>query len=177
MASFTTRGLSLFSRTTVLSVRQSIPLRHAPNVKKKSKQSKDLAKKKKKPVIIIRKPSEIVPPVDPEAITNPALLQPSRQRKLPKLDEKEEESRILLQKEWSRYKMQQHREDLHRIQEMTRSREEALKELKKSSMFLYLEAIKIDQTLFPVEFTGPTETPPIVGYSAPDLDPDEKKKT
>lgn len=175
MASFTRVGMSLFSRTTALSVRQSIPLRHAPNVKKKSKQGKDL-KNKKKSLIVIRKPSEIVPPTDPEAIRNPALLEPARQRTGTKLDEKEEERRILLQKEWSRYKMQQHREDLHRIQEMTRSREEALKELKKSSMYLYLEAIKIDQTLFPVQFTGPTETPPIAGYSAPDLDPDEKRK-
>lgn len=177
MASYTRIGMSLFPRTTALSVRQCIPLRHAPNVKKKSKHSKDIGKKKKPPPIIIRKPSEIVPPIDPEAITNTSLLEPARRRIVKKLDNHEEERRILLQKEWSRYKMKQHKEDLHRIQEMTRSREDALKELKKSSMYLYLEAIKIDQTLFPVQFNGPTETPPIAGYSAPDLDPDEKRKS
>lgn len=167
-------GLSLFNRSTALSARQAIPLRHAPNVKKKSKQGKDV--KKKKPKIVIRKPSEIVPPIDPEAIPNLELREPARRRSTAKISEEEMEKRVLLLKDWSRFKMQQHKEDLQRIQEMTRCREEALKELKKSSMFLYLEAIKIDKTLFPLEFTGPTETPPIAGYSAPDLDPDEKKK-
>jgi large subunit ribosomal protein L40 len=174
MASFMSRaGLSLFNRSTALSVKQAIPLRHAPNVKKKSKQLKDVKKKKQK--IVIRKPTEIVPPTDPEAIPNQTLLEPARRRIVNKLSKEEEEKRVLLLKEWSRFKIQQHKEDLHRIQEMTRCREEALKELKKCSMYLYLEAIKIDKTLFPVEFTGPTETPPIAGYSAPDLDPDEKR--
>ncbi|XP_032240406.2 39S ribosomal protein L40, mitochondrial-like [Nematostella vectensis] len=163
---------SLFVRATALSVRLSMPGRHDPNVKKKSKQFKDL--KKKKVPKIIRKPSEIVPPIDPDSLLNPAYLESNRQRAKVKLSEEEEEERILLLKEWSRYKMQQHKEDLQRLQEQARCREEALKELKKTSEFLYKEAIKADKTLFPLQLRGPTHTPPLTGYIAPDLDPDVK---
>ena len=71
--------------------------------------------------------------------------------------------------------MQQHKEDLQRVQELDRCREEALKELKTSSLHLYEEAIQVDGDLFPVQFKGPTETPPIADYMAPDMD--DKAKT
>ena len=38
--------------------------------------------------------------------------------------------------------MKQHKEDLQRVQELERCGEEALKELKKSSLYLYHDAIK-----------------------------------
>ena len=38
--------------------------------------------------------------------------------------------------------MKQHKEDLQRVQELERCGEEALKELKKSSLYLYYDAIK-----------------------------------
>mgnify|MGYP001800519442 CR=1 FL=1 len=66
--------------------------------------------------------------------------------------------------------MQQHKEELQRLQEMIRCREVALKELKKTSLYLYQEAIKVDKSLFPFEFMGPTETPSIPDYSAPDME-------
>ena len=70
--------------------------------------------------------------VDPEPLLNPALLDASRLRTPIKLSPEEQERRTLLLKEWSRYKMKQHKEDLQRVQELERCGEEALKELKKS---------------------------------------------
>lgn len=86
------------------------------------------------------------------------------------LSPEEKERRTLLLKEWSRHKMQEHKEDLQRFQELERCREEALKELKKSSPLLYEAAIKVDANFFPIEFKGPTETPPIPDYLAPDME-------
>jgi len=50
--------------------------------------------------------------VDPEPLLNPALLDASRLRTPIKLSREEQERRTLLLKEWSRYKMKQHKEDL-----------------------------------------------------------------
>ena len=64
-------------------------------------------------------------PVDPEPLLNPALLDASRLRMPIKLSPEEQERRTLLLKEWSRYKMKQHKEDLQRVQELERCGEEA----------------------------------------------------
>ena len=72
--------------------------------------------------------------------------------------------------------MKQHKEELQRIQELQRCREEALKELKKTSLFLYHEAIKVNHDFFPIQFKGPTETPPIPGYMAPDMEENKGDK-
>ena len=96
----------------------------------------------KKKQLVIRKPTEVVRPVDPEPLLNPALLDASGLRTPIKLSPEEQERRTLLLKEWSRYKMKQHKEDLQRVQELERCGEEALKELKKSSLHLYHESIK-----------------------------------
>jgi len=71
--------------------------------------------------------------------------------------------------------MKQHKEELQRVQELERCREEALKELKKTSVFLYHEAIKVDRDFFPLEFKGPTETPPKADYLAPDMEENKVK--
>ena len=162
------RNLSFFARSSVLSIRQALPGRHNPSLKKKTKPGKD--QKKKRVAKLVRKPTEIVPPTDPESLLNLALLEPHRRREQHELSESEKEKRILLLKEWSRFKMQQHKEELQCLQELTRCREEALKELKKTSISLYQEAIKTDKNLFPLHFKGPPETPPIPGYVAPDMD-------
>ena len=166
------RMLSFFVRSNGLAIRQSLPARHNPGLKRKKGPIVD--RKKKTPVFNIRK-TEIVPPIDPESLLNTALLESSRQRNTVELTSEEKERRTLLLKEWSRHKMQQHKEDLQRVQELERCREEALKELKKSSLHLYEEAIQVDGDLFPVQFKGPTETPPIADYMAPDMD--DKVKT
>ena len=87
------------------------------------------------PSFNVRK-TEIVPPIDPESLLNATLLEASRKRNPVELSPEEKERRTLLLKEWSRHKMQQHKEDLQRVQELERCREEALKELKKSSLHL-----------------------------------------
>ena len=161
------RTLSFFVRSSGLAIRQSLPARHNPSLKKKKGQIVDNKKRKQ---LVIRKPTEVVPPIDPESLLNPALLEAPRLREPVKISPEEQERRTLLLKEWSRYKMQQHKEDLQRVQEQERCREEALKELKKSSLYLYHEAIKVDHDFFPVQFKGPTETPPIPDYMAPDME-------
>ena len=165
--------LSVFVRSSGLAIRQSLPARHNPSLKRKKGPAVD-NKKKRQPVI--RKPTEVIPPVDPEALLNPALLEAPRLRKPVKLSYEEQERRTLLLKEWSRYKMKQHKEDLQRIQELERCRQEALKELKKSSLYLYNEAIKVDPDFFPIQFKGPTETPPITDYVAPDMEENKADK-
>lgn len=162
------RCLSFLARSSLLTVRQSLIMRHDPNLKKKKKQDKD-TKKRKLPKLV-RKIADIVPPTDPESIPNPVLLESTRRRTTAKIPSAEQEQRTLLLKEWSRFKMKQHKEELQRLQEMMRCREVALKELKKTSLYLYHEAIKVDKNLFPYQFTGPTETPSIPEYSAPDME-------
>lgn len=167
------RMFSFFVRSSGLVIRQSLPGRHNPSLKKK-KGPTVVNKKKSQPVF--RKPTEVVPPVDSESLLNPALLEATRIRKPVKLSYEEQERRTLLLKEWSRYKMKQHKEELQRIQELQRCREEALKELKKTSLFLYHEAIKVNHDFFPIQFKGPTETPPIPGYMAPDMEENKGEK-
>ena len=161
------RLFSFFVRSSGLAVRQSLPARHNPSLKRKKG---PLVDKKKKKQLIIRKPTEVVPPIDPESLLNPAHLKAPRLRKPIEISPEEQERRTLLLKEWSRFKMKQHKEELQRVQELERCREEALKELKKTSLFLYHEAIKVDHDFFPVEFKGPTETPPKADYMAPDME-------
>lgn len=161
------RMLSFFVRSSGLSIRQTLPARHNPSLKRKKG---PLVKKKRQSLTNIRKTAEIVPPIDPESLLNTTLLEASRQRNLVQLSPEEKERRTLLLKEWSRHKMQQHKEDLQRVQELERCREEALKELKKSSPVLYEAAVKVDGDFFPLQFKGPTETPPIPDYLAPDME-------
>ena len=88
---------------------------------------------------------------------------------MPKVDEHEQERRTLLLKEWSKYRNQQQRDELRKLQDVISSRELALRELKKVSLWHFEEAVKTDDSLFPLHLQGPTETPPIVGYIAPDI--------
>lgn len=96
-------------------------------------------------------------------------MQDNRVRNVPPIDEQENERRVLLLKEWSKYRNQQQREELRKLQDVINSRELALRELKKVSPWHYKEAVKIDDSLFPLYLKGPTETPPIPGYIAPDI--------
>ena len=97
------------------------------------------------------------------------MLHSDRVRNIPKVDEQEQERRVLLLKEWSKYRNQQQRDELRKLQVVISSRELALRELKKVSPWHYEEAMKTDESLFPLHLQGPTETPPILGYIAPDI--------
>ena len=63
------------------------------------------------------------------------------------------------------------------INSSLQSQERALVELKELSPELYDKAIKPDAFLLPLSRTGPTITPPILGYQSPDGDYQDVTKT
>jgi len=101
-------------------------------------------------------------PLDPE------MLNPARKRPRPVLTLEEKDRRYLMMKEWSRYQMKKELERNQTLQHMLRSRQKALRELKKVSFTLYSRALELNPVLFPLECKGPTETPPISTYIPPD---------
>ncbi len=101
---------------------------------------------------------------------DPEMLNPARKRVPIEKSVEEKESEYLLIKEWSRYRMETHKQDLRVLADMVDSREKALKELKKISPVLYDRALELKEDLFPYECVGPTATPPIADYSPPDPD-------
>lgn len=64
-------------------------------------------------------------------------------RQLPPLSKEEAGSRILLQKEWTKYKTQQHLADVQIIDSILYSQQRALDELRTESEELYQEAIQV----------------------------------
>lgn len=66
-----------------------------------------------------------------------------RLRKLPPLSEEEAESRVLLRKEWTKYKSKQYMADVQTIDSILYSQQKALDELKAESEELYQEAIQV----------------------------------
>jgi large subunit ribosomal protein L40 len=99
---------------------------------------------------------------------DPEMLNPVRKRPLPTLSKEEKDRRFLLAKEWSRWRMQQHTDQLKLLQGMMRSRDKALRELKNISPTLYLRAFELNSGLFPLHCQGPTATPPKQSYMPPD---------
>ncbi|EZA57866.1 hypothetical protein DMN91_002756 [Ooceraea biroi] len=91
-----------------------------------------------------------------------------RLRKPPSLSEEEMESRIILQKEWTRYKYRQYLEDAQAIDSILYSQQKALDELRAESEELYQEAIQMDLALLPHTTKGPVKTPVIKNYDSPD---------
>lgn len=96
------------------------------------------------------------------------MLNPSRKRPRPNISEEEQEKRHLLIKEWTRYTMEQQKREHGRLRGMVESRERALKELKRLSLPLYLQATQLRTGVLPFERTGPPHTPPIAGYEPPE---------
>lgn len=103
-------------------------------------------------------------------LLDPALMESSRKRQVSKLSPEVTEERILLSKDWARYCMKDHREELNKLQVRARSRQDALNELKRISVNLYDEAIKVNRTIYPLVLNGPVETPSFTDYVPPDLD-------
>ncbi|XP_011637847.1 39S ribosomal protein L40, mitochondrial [Pogonomyrmex barbatus] len=91
-----------------------------------------------------------------------------RLRKLPSISEEEAESRILLQKDWNKYKTQQHLAIIQTIDSILHSQQRALDELRAESEELYQQAIQIDFDFIPYTTKGPLKTPPIENYDCPD---------
>ena len=101
---------------------------------------------------------------------DPEMLNPARKRQKVAVSEEERERRFLLVKEWSRYKMEQHKQELQHLQDLMKSREKALRELKKVSLPLYSQALELNPALFPYECQPLTCTPPLPSYTPPDPD-------
>jgi len=147
----------------------SSAMNHNPGLKKKTKVALDpkkLQRQKERQDAKLRK-QVVQPPMDPDSIPDPIWFNAERQRQSIELSEEEKEGRILLQKEWSKYQMIKHREDLCKIRDKMKCRADALRELKKESMFLYEEALIVDKA--PITLKGPMETPPLVDYQPPDF--------
>lgn len=146
-------------------------LRHNPGLKKKGKallDQKKLQKQKEKQESRQRK-QVITPPVDPDSIPDPSWFNSVRQRSCRPLTIDEVERNELLQKEWTRYLMRKHIDDLRVLRDKVKSRNDALRELKKESDLLYQEALKVDKSIFPLILSGPMDTPPLDGYEPPDF--------
>ena len=175
MALMRTHGL----RTMNLSLRAistSSCLLHNPGLKKKSKpllDQKKLKKQQEKQEYRQRK-QMIQPPVDPDSIPDPSWFNADWQRVIDVVSKEQIESNSLLRKEWSRYQMKNHINDLRMIRDKVKCRSDALRELKKESEFLYQEAEKVDKTFLPSTFIGPMETAPLEVYEPPDF-VDERK--
>ncbi|XP_063991678.1 large ribosomal subunit protein mL40 [Diachasmimorpha longicaudata] len=91
-----------------------------------------------------------------------------RTRPKPKLSDEVIEDRILLLKEWTRYKQHEHLTDIQMIDTAVLSQQKALDELRSESEELYQAAIQLDLSFLPHNVQGPVSTPPIRGYNTPD---------
>ncbi|XP_015587641.1 39S ribosomal protein L40, mitochondrial [Cephus cinctus] len=80
------------------------------------------------------------------------------------------DERVLLQKEWAKYKLNQNLANIQKLDYIMYSQQRALDELKAVSEDLYNEAIQLDIRMLPHTTTGPVRTPPIENYDSPDGD-------
>ena len=130
--------------------------------------AKKMQKQKEKQEMRMRK-QLLQPPADPDSIPDISWFAPDRKRPKPAHSDEIIETRALLCKEWCRYQMKKHIDDLQVIRDKIELRNKALRELQKESQFLYEEAMKVDKTMFPLTLLGPMETPPMEGYQPPDF--------
>lgn len=91
-----------------------------------------------------------------------------RTRPPPKLAVDILEQRALLEKTWSRYKMQDKLRDFQQIDKVVMAQQKALQELRFESEQLYEAAVQLDVNLLPFQAQGPVATPPIDRYESPD---------
>lgn len=167
-------GRSLATRLLAPPVAASfIPTRGKKQAKKQPK-TKKMGKKEMMKDFLIRRELE---KMTQEAVLKAAkkgealdteMLNPARKRPPPSLSEEEKERRCLLVKEWSRFCMEKHKQDLKYLHNLVQSREKALRELKKVSLPLYSKALELNPKLFPFDQQGPTATPPLPGYIPPE---------
>ncbi|XP_007229194.3 39S ribosomal protein L40, mitochondrial [Astyanax mexicanus] len=155
--------------TSVLSLKTTVPLRAEPRKKKKVDPRRDLIVKerlKKKLKKLEKVPPELIPIED--FIIPAKCFDQTRVRGTPRLSFEESERRALLLKEWSRFKYSQHQAETADINEALKAQTQALEELKLESEELYNAAVSPDLSLFPFQHQGPSFTPPLTNYEAPD---------
>ncbi|XP_042585164.1 39S ribosomal protein L40, mitochondrial-like isoform X1 [Cyprinus carpio] len=155
--------------TSMLSLKTSLPLRAEPKKKKKVDPRREIMMKerlKKKLKRLEKVAPELIPIED--FITPAKCFDETRIRDAPKLSFEESERRALLLKEWSRYKYSQHQTEMDTINEALEAQRQALDELKLESEELYKAALSPDTDLFPFQHEGPSYTPPVTNYEAPE---------
>ena len=163
--------IAKFSVSSVQPVASTMVLNHNPGLKKKTKVAidpKKLQRQKERQEMKLLK-HVISPPVDMDSIPHPSWFHADKQREKLVLSDEEIEKRALLKKDWSRYQMKKHINDLRVLRDKMKCKHDALNELKKESEFLYNEALIVDKSIFPLTLNGPMETPAMEGYEAPDF--------
>lgn len=153
----------------VMTLKTSAPLRAEPKKKKKVDPRREMVMRerlRKKLKKLEKVPPELIPIED--FITPSKCLDETRERCAPKLSFEESERRALLQKEWCRYKQEQHMAEVEAVQLALEAQREALEELRIESEELYQAALKPDLLLFPFVHEGPAYTPPKAKYEAPE---------
>ncbi|XP_078035659.1 mitochondrial ribosomal protein L40 isoform X2 [Augochlora pura] len=103
-----------------------------------------------------------------ESSINLAEQKEERYRTSTTTSPQELEKRLLLEKEWARYKQDQWLKDVCVLQSVMISQERALAELRIVSEYLYEKAIEFDESFLPYRASGPVNTPPIRNYESPD---------
>ncbi|XP_055604246.1 39S ribosomal protein L40, mitochondrial [Uranotaenia lowii] len=78
------------------------------------------------------------------------------------------ESRVLLEKQWAKFKMQEKLANYQLFDRVLGSQTKALNELRLESEELYQLAVQPDLAIVPLKLEGPVSTPPIEGYEMPD---------
>ncbi|XP_043103502.1 39S ribosomal protein L40, mitochondrial isoform X2 [Puntigrus tetrazona] len=155
--------------TSMLSLKTSMPLRAEPKKKKKVDPRREMLMKerlKKKLKKLEKVPAELIPIED--FIIPAKCFDETRIRDAPKLSFEESERRALLLKDWSRYKYAQHQTEMDAIKEALEAQRQALDELKLESEELYKAALSPDMDMFPIRHEGPSYTPAITNYEAPE---------
>lgn len=169
-----TRGVSVLGfRSTAMSVRYLLPIRGDGKKKKKKNKNKQNQQQQKSKLSKLSKAAQEQQNKVKKAFVDPPLdnkwLEADRKRDHIR-DPKEEQKRILLVKEWSRYKMDQHRSALIKLRDIYKCRDKALRELKVLSPTLYAKALLVEPKLLPYNCKGPTFTPPLTEYDQPEAE-------
>ncbi|GAB0088271.1 mitochondrial ribosomal protein L40 [Sergentomyia squamirostris] len=155
----------------------STPVLMAEPLKKKKKMDPQIIKqreerrKKKieKQIRRLEKNARQLKPID-ELEVPFTLIDEKKERQRPAtlLNPETLEERVLLQKEWARYKGKQKLANYQLIDQVMQAQSKALDELKLESEELYEAAIQPDPLLLPFKNRVLVSTPPIANYDSPD---------
>lgn len=112
-----------------------------------------------KPIEELRADRSVLKEVDNRKRTDLAKLTPT-----------ENYDNQTLEVKWAKYKLKQFLNETNQISVMVKSQEKALRNLKKDDEKLYEMAISLDEKLIELKFNGPSYTPAIKAYDAPEGD-------
>ncbi|XP_063051711.1 39S ribosomal protein L40, mitochondrial [Engraulis encrasicolus] len=162
---------------SVMSLKTSAPLRAEPRKKKKVDPRREIMARerlKKRLRKLEKVPPEFIPIED--FIPSAKGYDEMRVRSEPRLSFEESERRALLHKEWTVFKHGQHQAEMATIKGAVEAQRQALEELRLESEELYQAALAPDPALFPFTQQGPSYTPPMHNYDAPEGTYNDKTK-